>query len=144
MKQKWIAITVIFCILLLAAACLYTLFGIKEETPLIGTWNTDQSILGYISSSDKLEEVTISFYHENEGQERRSAINQANAPNTKNVPFYYEVKDGVIIVWQGTLMNTYQYSITETEETEILTLIKDDGNIIFLERLSSRPLGVRK
>ena len=144
MKQKWILPTVIICILLVAAACLYTLLGIKEETPLIGSWNTDQSILGYAPISDLPDEVTVSFFHENEGQEWRAINNPSQQADAKTVPFYYEVSDGKLTVWQGTLMNTYQYSITKQENKEILTLKKDDDSTILLERLSDRPAGIQR
>lgn len=144
MKQKWILPIVILCILLIAAACLYTLFGIKEETPLIGAWNTDQSILGYPPVSDVPDKVIVNFSHENEGQEWRAVNDPNRESDAKTAPFYYEINDSVLTVWQGTLMNTYQYSIAENGETETLLLTKDDGSSIRLERLSDRPMGIRK
>ena len=135
MKRNRILPIVILCILSVAAACLYTLLGIKEETPLIGTWHTDQSVLGSVLASDFSNEVIVSISYENEMQEQY---------DNKTVPLYYEVNGGLLTVWQGTAMTTYQYRITDNGKTESLLLTKDDGSTLVLERLSDRPLGLRK
>ena len=136
-KKLFITVLVLLC---MAAACLYTIMGgSKPERPLIGRWETDQSVLGYASLSDAPDEVTVSFAYERQGSERREIHNENSQADAKIAPFLYQIEDGKLVIWQGTFMETYEYIITEDGDSKTMTLTKPDGTTILLTHISDHP-----
>ena len=136
-KKLYITVLVLLCI---AALCLYAIMGgSKPERPLIGRWETDQSVLGYASLSDTPDEVTVSFAYERQGSERREIHNEHTQADAKIAPFLYQIEDGQLVIWQGTFMETYDYSIAEDGDSKTMTLTKPDGTTILLTNVSDHP-----
>ena len=136
-KKLLIAVLVLLCI---AALCLYAIMGgSKPERPLIGRWETDQSVLGYPQLSDIPDEVTVSFAYERQGSERREIHNEHTQADAKIAPFMYQIEDGQLVIWQGTFMETYEYAITEAGDSKTMTLTKPDGTTILLTHVSDHP-----
>ena len=136
-KKLLIAVLVLLCI---AALCLYAIMGgSKPERPLIGRWETDQSVLGYVPLSDAPDEVTVSFAYERQGSERREIHNEHTQADAKIAPFLYQLEDGKLVIWQGTFMETYEYAITEAGDSKTMTLTKPDGTTILLTHVSDHP-----
>lgn len=136
-KKLFIIVLLLLC---MAAVCLYTIMGgSKPERPLIGRWETDQSVLGYAPLSQAPDEVTVSFAHERQGSERREIHNENMQADAKIAPFMYQIEDGKLVIWQSTFMETYDYVITQKGDTKTLTLTKPDGSEILLTHISDHP-----
>ena len=136
-KKLFITVLVLLC---MAAVCLYTIMGgSKPERPLIGRWETDQSVLGYSPLSDAPDEVTVSFAYERQGSERRVIHSVHTQADAKIAPFFYEIEGSELVIWQGTFMETYEYSITQEGDTKTMTLTKPDGTTILLTHVSDHP-----
>ena len=136
-KKLFIIVLLLLCI---AALCLYAIMGgSKPERPLIGRWETDQSVLGYAPLSQVPDEVTVSFAYERQGSERREIHNEHTQADAKIAPFLYQIEDGQLVIWQGTFMETYDYSIAEDGDSKTMTLTKPDGTTILLTNVSDHP-----
>ncbi len=130
---------VIAALLIVGAACLYTIIPHKPETPFIGTWETDRSVLGYSPLSEDPDEVTVSFAYDMQGRERREIHDESIQADAKIAPFMYQIEDGQLVIWQGPIMETYEYIITQEDDTKTMTLTKPDGTNILLTHISDHP-----
>lgn len=128
-------ILTISVLLMVAAACIYTLLPHKPETPLIGSWTTEQSLLSLSPFSDDTDEITISFAYDMQGAERRYSQNTS----AKTVAFRYKVDGTQLMIWQGTISESYTFSITEQDNTVMMLLTKADGSELLLTRISEHP-----
>ena len=134
MVSKKLILT-IAALLIAAAACIYTILPHKPETPLIGSWEAEQSILNLSTVPVDAEEIIVSFAYDMQGAERRYSQNTSS----KTVSFLYEVDGTQLIVWQGAISETYTFSIGEDSEPVTMTLTKADGTEILLTRISEHP-----
>ena len=134
MVSKKLILTVA-ALLIVASACIYTMFPHKPETPLIGSWKAEHSILNLSSIPVDAEEITVSFAYDLQGAERRYKQNTS----AKTVSFLYEVDGAQLIVWQGAIAEIYTFSIAENGDTATMTLTKADGSTQLLTRISEHP-----
>ena len=128
-------ILTIAALLIAAAACIYTILPHKPETPLIGSWEAEQSILSISPSAKDVEQIVVSFAYDMQGSERRYEPNTSS----KTVAFLYEVEGTQLLVWQGAILETYDFSISDQDDTVTMTLTKTDGTELLLTRISEHP-----
>ena len=128
-------ILTIAALLIAAAACIYTILPHEPETPLIGSWEADRSILSISPSTDGMDQIIVSFAYEMQGSERRYEQNTS----AKAVAFRYQVEENSLIVWQGAISERYAFSIEEQQDTAMMTLTASDGSEILLTRISEHP-----
>ena len=128
-------ILAVAALLIVAAACIYTMFPHKPETPLIGSWEAEHSILKLSTVPVDAEEIIVSFAYDMQGSERRYEQNAS----AKTVAFRYQVEGPQLIVWQGAISESYTFSIAKDGNTETMTLTKADGSTQVLTRISEHP-----